>query len=104
MHAVYLNSQSEIVGFQDLSVGGLGGTALTPSDAFRGAIAFNARAMIIGHNHPSGSIAPSPEDISTTVALRRAGRILGIELLDHLVCAPSTDRWRSIIDLAPIPD
>jgi len=102
MHAVYLNAQAEIVGFQVLSVGGLGGTALTPADVFRGAIAHNARAVILGHNHPSGNIAPSPEDISTTVAIRRAGKILGIELLDHLVCAPSTDRWRSIIDLAPI--
>lgn len=103
MHAVFLNAQSEIVGFQVLSVGGVGGTALTPADVFRGAIAANARAVILGHNHPSGSIAPSAEDISTTIAIRKAGQILGIELLDHLVCAPSTERWRSIIDLAPLP-
>lgn len=102
MHAVYLNGASEIVGFQVLSVGGLGGTALTTSDAYRGAIACNARAMIIAHNHPSGSIAPSADDLTTTTAIRRAGVILGIELLDHLICAPSTDRWRSIIDLAPL--
>lgn len=56
-----------------------------PREVFKGAIADNAAAIIIAHNHPSGDPTPSGQDISTTQQLVAAGQILGIELQDHVV-------------------
>lgn len=100
MHALYLNTQYDIVGFTVLSVGGTAGTALLTSDVFRGAIMANAKAIVVAHNHPSGDPMPSVDDLKFTTAIRRAGNLLGIVLLDHLIVCPESDRWRSIIDLA----
>lgn len=69
-------------------------TAIRVGEVFRPAIALNSASIIIAHNHPSGSASPSPEDITTTVKLREAGEILGIELTDHLIIAQG--RWLSM--------
>lgn len=96
MHAIYLNGRFKILGFQVLSVGGASGTSITPGDVFRGALVANARAIVIAHNHPSGDPSPSEEDYETTRAIKKAGQILGVTLLDHIVCCPETNRWRTI--------
>lgn len=82
---VYLNGLNKILGTMTISMGGLHGAALTPRDVFRGAIAANASAIIMAHNHPSGDPTPSKEDIIMTQKVKEAGEVIGIEILDHLV-------------------
>ena len=85
--AIYLNARNAIIGKAVLAMGGLHGCALTPRDVYRGAVVANASAIILAHNHPSGDPTPSREDIKMTQAVRQAGEILGVYLLDHLVIA-----------------
>ena len=60
-------------------------TIVHPREVFRYAIKDNACAIIVSHNHPSGNLAPSPEDLEITRRLSDAGDILGISLLDHVI-------------------
>ncbi|MCX6071372.1 MAG: hypothetical protein NTU91_11025, partial [Chloroflexi bacterium] len=63
-------------------------------EVFRPALHANAASVIIAHNHPSGDVSPSPEDIAVTRAFVEAGRLLDIEVLDHLVIA--ANRYTSL--------
>lgn len=63
---------------------------------FRPAIADNATAIIIAHNHPSGNLDPSMEDKDVTRRIKQAGDILGIKVLDHLIF--STNEYRSMLE------
>ncbi len=58
---------------------------LRPADVYRPAVRHNAAAVIVVHNHPSGSSDPSPEDLSATTLLAQAGDLMGIRLLDHII-------------------
>src|SRR5437764_159398 len=72
-------------GPQALSTAELLAIVLRTAEVFRPAIIRNCPGLILCHNHPSGDPAPSPEDIQTTLRLVEAGRILDIELVDHLI-------------------
>lgn len=67
------------------SIGTLAAAAVHPREVFKTAVLANAASIIVGHNHPSGDCAPSREDIEVTSRLREAGRVLGIEVLDHVI-------------------
>lgn len=67
------------------STGSLNSSIVHPREVFKTAILGNAASIIVGHNHPSGNPTPSNEDINITKRLKEAGKILGIELLDHIV-------------------
>ncbi len=56
-----------------------------PAEIFRQAVRINAPAIVMAHNHPSGDSEPSPEDVTITKDIVKAGRILAIEVLDHLI-------------------
>jgi DNA repair protein RadC len=66
-------------------VGSLNTSVIRIGELFRAAIRENAAAMIVAHNHPSGDPAPSPEDIQVTRQLVEAGKLLNIDVLDHIV-------------------
>jgi DNA repair protein RadC len=68
-----------------VSIGGLRASVLQPRDVLGPALRLPAAALILVHNHPSGDCTPSPEDIQVTSQLAAAARLLGLELLDHLV-------------------
>lgn len=68
-----------------VAVGGVTGCSVDTRDLFKHAILSNATFIILFHNHPSGSLAPSRGDISVTVQIKEAGEILGIRLLDHII-------------------
>jgi DNA repair protein RadC len=68
-----------------VSRGTLDASIVHPREVFRAAIADCAHSVILAHNHPSGDPTPSPQDIATTERIREAGRIIGINVLDHLV-------------------
>lgn len=83
--AFYLDSKNKIISREIVSIGTLNSTVTHPREIFRTAISRNANAIIIAHNHPSGSVEPSIEDIKVTEKLKNAGDIIGIKLLDHVI-------------------
>ena len=83
--AVYLDSKNRLIGQETVSVGTLDSSHAHPREIFSGAIAVGAKSVIVAHNHPSGDPTPSKEDIEITKRLQSAGRLLGIELLDHII-------------------
>jgi DNA repair protein RadC len=83
--ALYLNTKNALLRMETISLGGLNGSFIHPREVFKTAILESAAGVIIAHNHPSGDPAPSMEDIEVTERLIEAGRIIGIELLDHVI-------------------
>ncbi len=84
-YAVYLNAKGVVLSHRRISEGTLTASLVHPREVFAPAILYRAAAIIVAHNHPSGDPQPSAEDRATTRRLQRAGRLLGISLLDHIV-------------------
>lgn len=82
---ICLNGSHEIIQIKVISIGTDTKTILNPKEIFLEAIKENAAGIIICHNHPSGNCTPSKDDINTTEQLIKGARILGIELLDHII-------------------
>jgi DNA repair protein RadC len=87
LYAIYLDVRGNVLGFELVAMGGLAGVEVSPREFFRGAILSGAHSVVMAHNHPSGDPEPSPEDIQLTHRFRKAGQLMGIELLDHVVVA-----------------
>jgi DNA repair protein RadC len=85
-----LTTKSKIAGIHIISVGTLDKALVEPREVFKAAIMNNAKAIIAFHNHPSGDPNPSQDDIYTTKLLKRAGEILKIALLDHIIIGDAT--------------
>jgi DNA repair protein RadC len=83
--ALVLNIKNQVLRCVDVSIGSLNSSIVHPRELFRMVIRHNGAAVIVVHNHPSGDPTPSSEDIGVTKRLAEAGRILGIELLDHVI-------------------
>lgn len=86
-----LNTAHQPTGLHTVSIGGLASAPVHPREVFKFAVRMSAAGVIIGHNHPSGSTTPSREDIQITEQLRAAGRLLGIEVLDHIIVGESPE-------------
>ncbi len=84
---LYLDAQNYLVHRETLSIGSLNTTRTHPREIFYPGIVHTALGFIICHNHPSGGLEPSPEDLEFTRSVQRAGELIGIELYDHLVVA-----------------
>jgi DNA repair protein RadC len=84
---VLLNSRHEVLKITTISRGSLNSTIVHPREVLRPAILASAAAIILVHNHPSGDPEPSSDDVEITQRLTRAGEILGIDVLDHVVVA-----------------
>jgi len=98
---LFLNSRNQPLGCQTVAVGSLNVAALQPRDVFAPALLLGAASVVVAHNHPSGDPTPSPEDAGVTRQLVEAGRLLGIEVLDHLIVSP--DRFRSLREAGLLP-
>jgi len=83
--AILLNTRHEVLGVADVSIGGLASAPVHPREVFKEAIRHSAAGVIVVHNHPSGHPEPSRDDILITEQLRAAGRLMGIEVLDHII-------------------
>jgi len=83
----YLNSRNQVLRREIISIGSLNASIVHPREVFLPAVAMSAASIILAHNHPSGDPTPSEEDLAITRRLVDAGRLLGIELLDHVVVA-----------------
>jgi DNA repair protein RadC len=87
-----LNTKKRVIGINTVSVGSLSASLGHPREIFKSAILANAAALILGHNHPSGEVTPSAEDVELTKRLTAVGDLLGIRLLDHLIIGEQ-GRW-----------
>ena len=81
----FLDTQNQEIKREIISIGTLNSSLIHPREVFEAAIKHLASHLIIAHNHPSGSVEPSDEDIGVTKRLSDAGRLLGIEILDHVI-------------------
>lgn len=86
---IYMKRNNEVISREMLSRGGVSGTVVDAKIIFKRAIEETASGIILAHNHPSGNLKPSQEDISLTKRLKEAGHTLDIKLLDHLIFTDS---------------
>lgn len=96
LRGLYLNSRYQVIHDEVISVGSLTANIVHPREVFQPAIERGAVAVIIAHNHPSGSLQPTAADLTVTEQLVTAGDVLGIELLDHLII--TVTKYRSIME------
>lgn len=91
------NTKNKVVGYHLVSMGGLNSSLVHPREVFRPAILQGACSIILVHNHPSGDTTPSNEDIKLTLKFEKAGKIIGIEVLDHIIIG--TDEEKNSLSL-----
>ena len=82
---MFTNRANKVLGIYELSTGGMSGTVADPKLIFAAAIKSAACGFILSHNHPSGNLTPSQADIELTRKLRDGGRLLEVQLLDHII-------------------
>ena len=83
--ALHLDTRHRLRAIETVSVGSLNASLVHPREVFRAAVARGAAALVVAHNHPSGCAEPSREDLELTARLAECGRLMGIEVLDHLI-------------------
>lgn len=91
---IFLNTRNYLISVSQISIGILNANLIHPREVFKEAISASAAAVIVAHNHPSGDPQPSDEDIRLTKTLVKAGTIIGIELIDHIIV--SDDKYLSM--------
>lgn len=100
--AVLLNTRHEVLDVTSVAVGGLDSAPIHPREVFKEAIRRSAAAVILVHNHPSGTPEPSGDDLRITARLHEAGRVVGIEVLDHIIIGDG--RFVSLRDRGALAD
>lgn len=87
--AFYLDTQNRLIERQIISIGTLSSSLVHPREVFEPAVKLSAASIIIAHNHPSNDVEPSVEDREITNRLKEAGKIIGIEVIDHVILSKS---------------
>jgi len=82
---IYLNAKNKIIKKETISIGTLNSSLVHPREVFQPAVGESAASVILVHNHPSGDLEPSQDDLALTKRLCEAGKIMGIEVLDHII-------------------
>jgi len=90
------NRAQKILGIVEISTGGVSGTVADPKVIFAAAIKAGASGFIMAHNHPSGNLSPSQSDIDLTRKMKEGGKLLEIQLLDHIIV--TTEGYYSFAD------
>ena len=85
MYMICVNTKNRIIGVFEISHGSVNSSIVNPREVFQKALLANAVSIIVMHNHPSGDCTPSREDIEVTKRLVEAGKIVGVDVLDHLI-------------------
>jgi len=94
LRVLLLDTKNVVVAERTVYRGNLAGSSVRVGEVYRDAVRRCAAAVVVAHNHPSGDPSPSAEDLRITAELAEAGRLLDIELLDHLVIGRG--RWTSL--------
>ncbi len=87
LRTIIVDTKNQVLKVHTVYKGSLNTVVLRAGEVFREAIRLNAAALIVAHNHPSGDVSPSPEDVQVTRQLVEAGKLLNIDVLDHLIIA-----------------
>lgn len=85
VRTILLDTRNHVLRVPIIYTGSLNTSVVRVGELFRPAIRHNAAALILVHNHPSGAVSPSPDDIHITRTVREAGKLLNIEVLDHVI-------------------
>lgn len=85
MYLMLLNRANKVLGYSKISLGGTTGTVVDLKVVFQTALKANASSILLCHNHPSGNLKPSEQDIKITKSIKEAGKLMEIALLDHLI-------------------
>jgi DNA repair protein RadC len=88
-----LDRANRVMGMCPISKGGVSGTVVDLKIVFAAAIKGRASSLILSHNHPSANLSPSQNDIDLTKRFEKAGEILGIQILDHLILSPDGEYY-----------
>lgn len=96
LRGLFLNSHNRVIRNEVISIGTIDSSIIHPREVFRPGIESGAAAVILVHNHPSGEVTPSAEDVKVTDQLVQAGKILGIRVLDHVII--TKDAFASVIN------
>ena len=96
---IYMNVKNHVAGVMEISRGTVDASMADPREIFKGALLHNASALIVFHNHPSGITTPSAEDLRTTERLCKAGKIMNIHVLDHIIIGGNS--YRSLKESHP---
>lgn len=94
---LYLDTRSRVIKIQTLFIGTLDASVIHPREILKSAINLSAASIIIAHNHPSGDPSPSKEDRTITKQIMKAGEIMGIPILDHVIIGDTYASLRKII-------
>jgi DNA repair protein RadC len=90
LRGLYLNAHQRVIHDEVISIGTVNSNLIHPREVFRPALEYGAAAVILAHNHPSGTIKPSDADVAITKQLVEAGKLVGISLLDHVIITKSS--------------
>jgi len=93
---ICLNTKNRVIAVHRCHVGSINSSIVHPREVFKAAILNNASSIIISHQHPSGDISPSREDINVTRRIKEAGELMGIEMLDHVIVSSDPDNYFSM--------
>lgn len=93
--ATTLDANHQVINTRIISIGLVNRTVVHPREVFADAITDRAVAIILSHNHPSGNVDPSLEDHEVTARMKKAGEILGINILDHVIIGNAGDDYYS---------
>lgn len=96
MLSILLTTKNTLIGVETVCIGSVQSCAVRSADIFKGALLANAVSIVLCHNHPSGSLSPSMEDLKVTQLMQEAGKILGIKVLDHIIV--SYEGYKSLCD------
>ena len=94
LRVLLLNTRNQVMAQRIVYQGNVNSSIVRPAEVLRAAVIESAPSIVIAHNHPSGDPTPSPEDVSITRELVQGGKLLGIDLLDHIVIGGS--KWVSL--------
>jgi DNA repair protein RadC len=83
--AFHLDAKNQVIGYHIFSHGTVTASLVHPREVFKVALLANSHAIIVAHNHPAGSLTPSPEDLEVTTTLIKAGILMGVQVIDHII-------------------
>lgn len=96
LRVILLDSRNGVLDIVEVYKGSVNSSQVHVGELFKSAIRRNASAIIVVHNHPSGDPTPSPDDVAVTRAIVQAGKLLDVDVLDHMVIGQGKDRWVSL--------
>lgn len=93
--SIFINNKGKVTGLHTIAIGYSSGLSTTPLEVFRAALIAGAPAMVLAHNHPSGDLTPSKQDVEMTERMIEVSKSLGVTILDHVIVSPTAFRSMS---------